>query len=111
MRTAGVLWDPQVGAALAVLSSLTHGQARLARDVLEEAVHMRVDEGLDEEKERHGVVRCEDVIVAVAIMYERAGVVPPKWTKPKSAKAKGRERRKALKEMKKAALLASGLTA
>ncbi|CAO2655999.1 Nn.00g048020.m01.CDS01 [Neocucurbitaria sp. VM-36] len=100
VKTSGKFWDGQVIAALSVLSSFTHGQSRLARDFLEEAVTMRVDNS-EGDDEKSSIVQTQDVLDAIALIYERAGVVPAKLTKHKSAKMKEKERRKALKERKK----------
>jgi hypothetical protein len=94
LKVIGKFWDEQVVAGLAVLSSLTPGQARLAAEFLEDAVQLRITDGV----EISPVLRSTDVNNAVAIIYERAGVIPAKLTKPKSAKAREKERRKALKE-------------
>ncbi|KAJ4371605.1 hypothetical protein N0V83_004825 [Neocucurbitaria cava] len=95
-KTSGKFWDEQVVATLSVLSSFTHGQSRLAREFLEEAVSMRMERSVDDDKD--SIVRGQDVIDAVALVYERAGVIPAKLTKHKSAKVKQKERRKAEKE-------------
>jgi hypothetical protein len=92
--------DSQTLAAIDILSSFTQGQARLAREVLEEAVTLQTGE--DQGDDKDPVVRKQDVLVAVQIEYERAGVIPAKFTKGKSEKAKDRERRKAAKGKKKA---------
>jgi hypothetical protein len=94
LKTSGKFWDEQIVSGLAVLSSLAPGQARLAVEFLEEAVHLRITDGV----ETSPLVRLVDVNNAVTIIYERAGVIPAKLTKPKSAKAREKERRKALKE-------------
>jgi hypothetical protein len=93
-KTAGKYWDDQVAAGLAVLSSFTPGQARLAAEFLGDAIQMRVTDGIDTSP----VVKFEDVVNAVTIIYERAGVIPLKLTKPKSAKQREKERKKAFKE-------------
>lgn len=80
-------------AALAIYSSFTHGQARLAREVLEEAVALRTEE--DQGDDKDPVVRTDDVVNAVRMVYERAGVIPAKLTKGKSGRL--RERRKGKK--------------
>ncbi|KAF2849909.1 hypothetical protein T440DRAFT_451629 [Plenodomus tracheiphilus IPT5] len=90
-KTNGAIWSPPVLAALDVLSSFTHGQARLAAEFLEEAMKMRVDEG----GETDMVVKYEDVRDAVALVYERAGIIPAKLTKKGGKKGGGKERRKA----------------
>jgi hypothetical protein len=94
LKTSGKFWDEQVVAALAVLSSLTPGQARLAAEFVEEAVQMRVTDGV----ETSPLLRLADVHNAVTLIYEHAGVIPAKLTKPKSAKAREKERKKALRE-------------
>ncbi|KAF1845512.1 uncharacterized protein K460DRAFT_416765 [Cucurbitaria berberidis CBS 394.84] len=100
MKISGKFWDEQALAALALLSSFTHGQSELAREFLEEAVAMRAEESDGDEKSP--VVRSQDVLDAITIIYERAGVIPAKLTKHKSAKTREKERRKALKGRKKA---------
>tara|TARA_R110002003_G_scaffold878_13_gene21767 strand:- start:10878 stop:11765 length:888 start_codon:yes stop_codon:yes gene_type:complete len=97
LKAAGRFWDERVVAALAVLSSFTQGQARLGGEVLLEAVRLRMVGDVDATP----VVRLQDVVDAVTIVYERAGVVPARLTKARSAKGKGKERRKALKERRK----------
>ncbi|KAJ6198810.1 hypothetical protein J3E72DRAFT_187912 [Bipolaris maydis] len=78
--------------ALSVISSMTLGQARLAREVLCEAIALRLEKSQDEAKEP---VPCEeDVKNAVEMVYERAGVVPAKLTKVKGGKTKERKRAK-----------------
>ncbi|KAF1946067.1 hypothetical protein EJ02DRAFT_367836 [Clathrospora elynae] len=99
-KTGGKIWDEPALATLAIFGSFTHGQARLAQEVLEEAVAMRVDE--DQGDDRDPVVRKQDVLNAITIVYERAGVLPAKLTKVKSEKAREKEKRKAAKEKKKA---------
>jgi hypothetical protein len=94
LKTSGKFWDEQIVAALAVLSSLTPGQARLAAENLEEAVQIRITDGL----EISPVLRLTDVRNAVTLIYEHAGVIPAKLTKPKSAKVREKERKKALRE-------------
>ena len=94
----GIVWDSHVVAALDVLSSLTHGQARLAQEVLIEAVKLR----LEEEEDASLVVQCQDVVNAVGIVYERAGVLPARLTKARTAKMREKEKKKALREKKKA---------
>jgi hypothetical protein len=79
-------------ATLAIFSSLTHGQARLAGEVLCEAVALRTKEDQGEAKDP--VLRENDVRNAVEIVYERAGVVPVKLTKGKGGKARDRKRAK-----------------
>lgn len=78
--------------ALSVLSSMTLGQARLAGEVLCEAVAMRLEKDQDETKDP--VPREDDVKNAVEIVFERAGVIPAKLTKVKGGKAKDRKRAK-----------------
>lgn len=87
----GTLWSPPVLAALDVLSSFTHGQARLAAEYLEEAIKMRIDEGKDTDM----VVKFEDVANAIGIVYEHAGAIPAKLTKKGGKKGGGKQRRKA----------------
>jgi len=91
---ANKYWDERVVGGLAVLSSFTQGQARLAVEFLEEAVQLRIGDGIDTSP----VVQFQDVVNAVHIIFERAGVIKEKLTKPKSAKAREKERKKALKE-------------
>ena len=94
LKTGGKFWDDKVVAGLAVLSSLAPGQARLAMELLEEAVLLRVTDGVETDP----VIQLVDVVNAVTIIFERAGVIPMKLTKPKSAKAREKERKKALRE-------------
>ncbi|KAI8935251.1 hypothetical protein NX059_007840 [Plenodomus lindquistii] len=90
-KTNAVIWSAPVLAALDVLSSFTHGQARLAAEFLEEAIKMRIDEGEDTDM----VVKYEDVRDAVALVYERADIIPARLTKKGGKKGGGKERRKA----------------
>lgn len=84
--------SPATVSALAVLSSMTLGQPRLAGEVLCEAVAMRLEKDKDDAKDP---VPCvDDVKIAVELVYERAGVVPAKLTKAKGAKTKDRKRAK-----------------
>ncbi|KAH5332161.1 hypothetical protein HBI12_053550 [Parastagonospora nodorum] len=92
--SASKFWDEGAVAGLAVLSSFTQGQARLAAEFLEEAVQLRIGDGIDTSP----VLQFQDVFNAVYIIFERAGVIKEKLTKPKSAKAREKERKKALKE-------------
>jgi hypothetical protein len=94
LKTSGKYWDAQVVAALSVMSSFTPGQARLAAEFLGEAVHLRLTDGVDTSP----IIKFVDIINAVTIIYERAGVIPPKLTKAKSAKQREKERKKAFKE-------------
>lgn len=94
LKVNGKFWDPQVIAGLSVLSSFTPGQARLAAEFLEEAVQMRIGDGVD----MSPAVQAQDIVNAVTIVYERAGVIKEKLTKPKSAKARENQRKKALRE-------------
>jgi hypothetical protein len=96
-------FDPQVLAAIEVLSSFTHGQSRLAREVLVEAIAVRTEADQVDPADKHPVVRKQDVAVAIEIVYERAGVRETNITKIKSETARGRERTKAAKDKKKAA--------
>ncbi|KAH7396510.1 hypothetical protein DE146DRAFT_39868 [Phaeosphaeria sp. MPI-PUGE-AT-0046c] len=84
IKTAGKFWDDKVVAGLAIMSSLMPGQAQLAIEFLEEAIQLRVSDGIDTSP----LIQFEDILNAVAIIYERAGVIPMKLTKPKSAKAR-----------------------
>jgi len=90
-KNNGAVWSPHILAALDVLSSFTHGQARLASEFLEEAIKMRIDEGDDTDT----VVKPEDVTNAIGIVYEHAGVIPPRLTKKGGKRGRGKERRKA----------------
>jgi hypothetical protein len=74
VKLEGQVRDENVLAALDVLSSFTHGQARLAREFLEECVKMRVEEGDD----RSAMVQYQDIVNAVTMIYERAGIIPAK---------------------------------
>jgi hypothetical protein len=104
LKTSGKFWDEQVVAALAVLSSLIPGQARLAAEFLEEAVQMRITDGV----ETSPLLQLTDVDNAVTLIFEHAGVIPAKLTKPKSAKAREKERKKALREKTKGDAKAKG---
>lgn len=84
VKTAGKYWDEKVIGGLAIMSSAMPGQAQLAIEFLEEAVQLRVTDGVDTSP----VVQLEDILNAITIIYERAGVIPMKLTKPKSAKAR-----------------------
>lgn len=84
IKTAGKFWDEKVIAGLAILSSMMPGQAQLAIEVLEEAIQIRVTDGVD----TSSLVQLGDIVNAATIIYERAGVIPTKLTKPKSAKAR-----------------------
>ncbi|KAH7383177.1 hypothetical protein BKA66DRAFT_559538 [Pyrenochaeta sp. MPI-SDFR-AT-0127] len=99
IKVAGKFWNPHVLAVIAVLGSFTQGQSHLVRGFLQEAVNMRLKES--EGNDTSSTVQKQDVIDAITIIYERAGIIPAKLTKRKSAKAKGKERRKALKVQKK----------
>lgn len=96
LRPSGTFFSLPVLHSLSLLSSLTHGQARLARGVLEEAVAMRLEETrLDElglEAERDAVVRVQDVLNAVTMVYEREGSVAARLTGKKSEKGRGGRR-------------------
>lgn len=93
--------DAATLAALSLFSSFTHGQARLARDVLEDAVALRTEE--DQGDDKDPVVREQDVLNAITIVYERVGVLPAKLTKVKSEKARRKDGRKAAKGKRKTA--------
>jgi hypothetical protein len=97
--TANAL-DPSTLGSIAVLSSFTQGQSRLAREILVEGVALRTEE--DQGDDKDPVVRKQDVSVAIEIAYERSGLRPVKITKVKSEKAKGKEKMKAVKAAKKA---------
>ncbi|KAH7083464.1 hypothetical protein BKA63DRAFT_540292 [Paraphoma chrysanthemicola] len=94
-------WDPDFVAAVAVLSSFSHGQASLIREHLVEAMQLRMAEEIDTRAEGH--VQTGDVLSAIGIVFERAGVVEAKAVKvrTKPVRAKGKERRKAGKARKK----------
>jgi hypothetical protein len=94
LKTNGKFWNPQVIAGLSVLSSFTPGQARLAAEFLDEAVQLRIGDGV----EISPVVQFQDIANAITIIFERAGVIKENLTKPKSAKAREKERKKALRE-------------
>jgi len=93
--------DAPTLAALSLFSSFTHGQARLARNVLEDAVALRTEE--DQGDDKSPVVREQDVFNAITIVYERAGVLPAKLTKVKTEKARRKDGRKAAKGKRKTA--------
>ncbi|KAL5118542.1 hypothetical protein ACEQ8H_003557 [Pleosporales sp. CAS-2024a] len=95
VKRGGKMWDERVLAGLAALSSFTHGQARLAKGFLTDAVRLRVEDG---NEDQDGVVTLEDVVTAVTIVFEKAGVIKEKVTKQKSAKAREKEKKKARKE-------------
>ncbi|KAF2036805.1 hypothetical protein EK21DRAFT_96008 [Setomelanomma holmii] len=99
IKTDGKVWDQRVIAGLEILSSFTHGQARLAVEVLQEAVQMRMlnEAGVDS----NSIVQLQDIVNAVNIVYERAGIIPAKVTKGKAGRGKGKEKRKALRGGKK----------
>ncbi len=112
-------------AALALMASVTHGQPRLAREILEEAIRLRVDTTAQSsspkasssslvggtkaatEKDIFALITKVDVNNAMEIMYERAGILVANWTKEKKKKGEkakgesGRERRKRAKEARK----------
>jgi hypothetical protein len=102
-KTVGKSLDPQVLATIGVLSSFTHGQSRLAREVLVEAVALRTQEDQTDPANKDPVVWKKDVEIAIDMLYERAGLITLKITKPKTEIAKGKEARKAEREKKKAA--------
>lgn len=87
--------------AIMILSSFTHGQSRLALEVLEEAIALRTQDEQGDNKDP--VLQTQDVLNAIAIVYERADLIPANLTKIKSAKSKEREKRKAAREKKKSA--------
>lgn len=74
LKIGGKVWDEKVLVALDILSSFTHGQARLSQEFLEECIKMRVEEGDD----RSVIVQYPDIVNAVTLMYERAGIIPTK---------------------------------
>jgi hypothetical protein len=92
--TPSTYWDSHVVATLTVFSSFTPGQARLAADFLNEAVQLRIGDQVD----TSAVVQVQDVVNAVMIVFERAGVIKEKLTKPKSKKAREKERMKKVRE-------------
>jgi hypothetical protein len=94
IKTANKLHDPKVVAGLAMFSSITPGQSRLASEILEEAIQQRVSDGHD----TLPAVQFQDIVSAITMIYERAGVVAAKSMRAKSAKAKEKERKKALRE-------------
>jgi hypothetical protein len=81
-----------------VLASTTPGQSRLAAEFLDEAVQLRRadrdDGGLE-------IVQYTDVVNAVTILYEKAGVVPARLTKKGGGKAREKERKKMVREKRK----------
>ena len=84
-----------------ILSSFTHGQSRLALEVLEEAIALRTQDEQGDNKDP--ALQTQDVLNAIAIVYERADLIPANLTKVKSGKSKEREKRKAAREKKKSA--------
>lgn len=86
---------PATLAALSLFASCTHGQPRLACEVLSEAVALRTEE--DQTEDRDPVLRMDDVLNALDMVYERAGVIPVKLTKGKSGKARKRAKGRARK--------------
>ncbi|KAH7068634.1 hypothetical protein FB567DRAFT_634340 [Paraphoma chrysanthemicola] len=94
-------WDTDFVAAVAVLSSFSHGQASLIREHLVEAIQLRIAEEIDTRAEGH--VQTGDVLSAIGIVFERVGVVEAKGVKvrTKPVRAKGKERRKAGKARRK----------
>jgi hypothetical protein len=93
IKTASKLRDPKVVAGIAVLSSITPGQSRLAAEILQEAIQSRVSDG----HETSLAVQFQDIVSAVTIIFESAGVVAAKSMKAKSARAREKERKKALR--------------
>ncbi|CAN9083597.1 unnamed protein product [Alternaria alternata] len=87
--------------AIMILSSFTHGQSRLALEVLEEAIALRTQDEQGDNKDP--ALQTQDVLNAIAIVYERADLIPANLTKVKSGKSKEREKRKAAREKKKSA--------
>jgi hypothetical protein len=94
LKTASKTQDPKMVAGLAVLSSVTPGQSRLALEILEEAIQQRVLDG----HETLLAVQFQDIVSAITTIYERVGVVAAKSMRVKSAKAREKERKKALRE-------------
>ncbi|KAH8725152.1 hypothetical protein GQ44DRAFT_239964 [Phaeosphaeriaceae sp. PMI808] len=93
-KVDGKIWDENVLAALALLSSLTLGQRGLAGESMERAVKFRVADGDD----TSSVVQYQDVMNAVMIIYELVGAIPARLT---SEKARQKDKKKALREKKK----------
>jgi hypothetical protein len=93
------LADTSTVTAISILSSFTHGQSRLALQVLEEAIALRTED--DQGDNKDPILQKQDVLNAIEIVYERADVIPANLTKAKSGKSKEREKRKATKEKKK----------
>ncbi|KAL1801470.1 hypothetical protein ACET3X_001812 [Alternaria dauci] len=91
--------------AISILSSFTHGQSRLALEVLDEAIALRTQD--EQQGDKDPALQTQDVLNAIAIVYERADLIPANLTKAKSGKAKERGKRKAAKERKKSAGLSS----
>ncbi|KAG9188982.1 hypothetical protein G6011_05850 [Alternaria panax] len=85
--------------AISVLSTFTHGQSRLALEVMEEAVALRTQD--EEGDDGDPVLQQHDVLSAIEIVYERAGVLPARRTKGKSGKVREREKRRAARERRK----------
>jgi hypothetical protein len=93
--------DPQVLAAIDLLSSFTHGQPLLAQEVLVEAVALRTDADQQDEADKDPVVRKQDIAIAIEVAYERAGLREINVTKVKSEKTQAKEKMKAAKAVKK----------
>jgi hypothetical protein len=94
LKKDGKFWNEKVVAALKVFSSFTLGQARLAAEFLQEAVQLRIGDEVDTSP----IVQFQDIVNAITIIYERAGIIKENLTKPKSAKAREKGRKKALRE-------------
>ena len=94
---ANEFWDPRAVGAIAVLAGMMLGQARLAVGYLGEAVRMRVGEGED----RSGVVQYGDVVGAVEMISEKAGVVPARMAKGKGRKGREKEKKRAARAERK----------
>jgi hypothetical protein len=96
--TANEFWDPHAVGAIAVLASTTPGQSRLAAEFLDEAVQLR---RADRDDGGLKIVQYTDVVNAVTILYEKAGVVPARLTKKGGGKAREKERKKMFREKRK----------
>ncbi|KAI4656732.1 uncharacterized protein J4E78_006623 [Alternaria triticimaculans] len=84
--------DPSTLAVLSILAGFTQGQSRLVLEVLEEAVALRTEE--DQGNDKDPILRKDDVLSAINIIYERAEALPAKLIKGKGAKGKGKGKRR-----------------
>ncbi|RMZ74627.1 hypothetical protein GMOD_00003688 [Pyrenophora seminiperda CCB06] len=100
-KSSSKTWDPAMLAALYLFSSCTHGQERLAREVLDEVIALRTEQ--DQGDDKDPMVREQDVLNAIIMVYERAGVLPTKTMKLKTGKARRKDGKKASKGKSKAA--------